>query len=1265
VDASLQPLLRRLDQLPEQYAEIREGVRQAVLVAAIDPEMALTRCRKVLELMVRDVFERRVNEPAGTRPLENLLQRLVKDGHMPRRPAAFAHGVRELGNVGTHGIGERCTADDVHQALAQLLPVLEWYAGAEPPAAAAAPAADGAAAAPAPAPPPQRLAVIPKGLRSFDAADARFFLELLPGPRDEHGLPESLRFWKQRIEAADEGTFTVGVLYGPSGCGKSSLVKAGLLPRLADHVLSVYVEATADDTEARLLRGLRRRCPDLPGDLGLVESLLAVRKGPALPPGRKVLLVLDQFEQWLHARRGEANTALVQALRQCDGQRVQALVLVRDDFWLAVSRFFQQLEVPLVEGHDMALVDLFDPLHARKVLALFGRAYGRVADDPAAAPPEQERFLDQAVAGLAEDGKVVCVRLALFADMVKGKPWTAATLRELGGTEGVGVAFLEEAFAGPRGRPHQEAARAVLRALLPETGSDIKGNMQSHAKLLEASGYARRGRDFEELLRILDGELRLLTPAQPPEPDSPDGLAAAAPAEKYYQLTHDYLVPALREWLTRKQKQTWRGRAELRLAERAALWQAKPESRHLPAWWEWLDIRLLTRKKDWTAPQRKMMRKAGRLHALRAAALLVLLLLLGWGGYEGYGALRADYLVQSLITADTADVPGLVGQVSSYRRWANGRLLHHLQNSAEDSKEHLHASLALLPIDASQAEPLGDRLLAAKQPAEVKAIRTVLHEYAPDSATRFWPVLGNEGEDRSHRLRAACALAPFAADDTRWAAVGDQVVLSLGGESVAFLGEWAALLQPVRGQLVPHLVRRLVQADASAFPAFLAVLSVYPEEAVAELHVQLQRVAPATAKQEEKQLLAQEQAQAAVALLRLGQAGRVWPLFHQGADPTCRTYLIHRCAAQGVDPALLAGRLLGDEEPDPSARQGLLLALGGYGADQRAEVTRGPLVERLLRDYRDDPDPGVHSAAAWLLRRWELAEPLARIDRELVKASPGRPRGQVTKPRWEVNGQGQTFAVIPAPGAFEIGSPADEKGRLDNEERRRVQIDYSFAVALKLVTVAEFKKFRPGFKYDGGVSPSEDAPINSVSWYEAAAYCNWLSEQEHIDKDQWCYPPVAEIERAAKEELPLKLPANWRQRIGYRLPTEAEWEYACRAGTVTAWSHGSDEGMLGRYAWYYLNSNSTMHPVGTLKPNGLGLFDVHGNAWQWCHDRYAEPKEKEPGADREYIIDKDSSRLLRGGSFSVDAVVVRSARRIWNAPAGRYDFGFRPARTYR
>ena len=212
----------------------------------------------------------------------------------------------------------------------------------------------------------------PKGLRSFDAQDADFFLELLPGPRDRDGLPDSIRFWKTRIEQTDpDETFRVGLIYGPSGCGKSSLVKAGLLPRLGEHVLPVYVEATADETETRLLYGLRKRCPALPVDLDLKETLAALRRGQGIPPAKGA----DRPGpvRAVAPRKGkEENTELVQALRQCDGGRVQCVVMVRDDFWLGVSRLCASWKSPLVEGRNIGLVDLFDVDHAKKSCLLSG-----------------------------------------------------------------------------------------------------------------------------------------------------------------------------------------------------------------------------------------------------------------------------------------------------------------------------------------------------------------------------------------------------------------------------------------------------------------------------------------------------------------------------------------------------------------------------------------------------------------------------------------------------------------------------------------------------------------------------------------------------------------------------------------------------------------------------------------------------------------------------------------------------------------------------
>jgi serine/threonine protein kinase/formylglycine-generating enzyme required for sulfatase activity len=1121
-----------------------------------------------------------------------------------------------------------------------------------------------------PAPPPVRVAgtdapsnpptdtspilkVLPKGLRSFDAQDADFFLELLPGPRDRDGLPGSIRFWKARIEETDpDNTFAVGLLYGPSGSGKSSLVKAGLLPRLAGHVQVVYVEAAPDQTEARLLAGLKKRCPALPADGGLKGALAALRRGQGVPPGKKVLLVLDQFEQWLHARQAEDAADLVQALRQCDGGRVQCMVTVRDDFWMAVTRFLAGLEVELVQGHNAAAVDLFPLRHAEKVLAAFGRAFGDLPEAASKVTPEQREFLRRAVASLAEEGKVVCVRLALFAEMMKGRPWSPATLNEVGGAAGVGATFLEETFSAPTANPkhrlHQAAARAVLRALLPEAGTDIKGHVQSRQKLLEVSGYAGRPGDFETLLHSLDTELRLVTPS---DPESSDQTQARSASEgRCYQLTHDYLIPSLRNWLTRKQRETRRGRAELRLAERAAAWTDKPEKRNLPGWWEWTRIRLHTRRRGWTPAQRRMMRRANRHYALRGALLALGVLLLAAGGWWAFGALRARAMVDTLLTARTADVPDLVHDLGPYRRWANPLLRDEAAREHLDDDKRLHVALALLPIDASQAKYLGDRLLTADGPEEVKAIRRLLHEHVPDLATRFWPVLGDDGQNKSRRLRAACALALSDANDPRWPEVGDEVVRCLAGENILLLREWAELLEPVRACLLPHQARRLVEADAGGFAACLAMLQASPEDAPAALYGELDRPVPAGARPANREVWAQRQSRAAVALLHLGQAERVWPLFRQGADPTRRTYLIHDCAELGVDPAVLASRLLEGEGEDDSIRQGLLLALGEYRADPRADVARGPLVDWALSAYRDDADPGIHSAAEWLLRRWQKADGMARLEPGHVP----RPR-EAAKPRWYVNGQGQAFVVVHAPGKFETGSPADETGRDPGlEDREPQEIDYSFALALKPVTVAEFKKLWPDFKHLPEFCPSEDTPINGLSWYDAARYCNLLSEREKIPKEQWCYEPNKRGEYAAG----MRVKPNCWKLSGYRLPREAEWEYACRAGTVTPWSHGADADQLGHYAWYDMDAKNTLHPVGLLRPNGLGLFDVHGNAWQWCQEAlYKKDDEKSEVTD-------GAVRILRGGSFRNDATYARSAKRFWSKPADKLtDSGLRPTRT--
>jgi formylglycine-generating enzyme required for sulfatase activity/tetratricopeptide (TPR) repeat protein len=586
-----------------------------------------------------------------------------------------------------------------------------------------------------------------------------------------------------------------------------------LLPRLAQHVLPVYTEATPADTEARLLKALRKACPDLLNGQGLVLALAVLRRVRVLPPGQKVLLVLDQFEQWLFARRNEPEPELVAALRHCDGEHVQAIILVRDDFWLAASRFMRELEVDLEPNSNIALVDLFDPRHARKVLASFGRAYGALPERTSDVSKDQQAFLDQAVTGLAQDGKIISVRLALFAEMVKGKPWTPATLREVGGTEGVGLTFLEETFASPQANPkhrlHQKAAQAVLKALLPQSGNDIKGRMRSEAELRDASAYANRPRDFDDLIHILDPELRLITPTDP-EGSTGEGLPTRE-GQRHYQLTHDYLVHSLRDWLTRKQRETRRGRAELRLAERAALWGGKPENRHLPSALEWAAIRALTRRKDWSESHRRMMKRAGRVYGLRAVVLAGAAALLTVAGLyvrnqqaEANRATAAAGLVQLLFKADTVRVPEIVQNLRAYRRWTDPELRRAVADPSAGPRVRLHASLALLRVDPTQVSYLEARLLDAA-PGELPVLRGALEGHRSSLTPKLWSILDTAKSGDPRLLPPAGALALYDPDSPRWAELVGKVAQAVVTVNPVFLGDWLGSLRPVRGQLTAPL----------------------------------------------------------------------------------------------------------------------------------------------------------------------------------------------------------------------------------------------------------------------------------------------------------------------------------------------------------------------------------------------------------------------------------------------------------------------------
>lgn len=1176
-----------------------------------------------------------------------------------------------------------------------------------------APLATVAAAVATPGPRPK---IVPKGLRSFDAADSDFFLELVAGPRNLQGIPDSIRLIKARIEARDlADTFVVGCIYGPSGCGKSSLIKAGVLPRLSPAIIVVFVEASADDTEATLVGRLRSRFPDLPADCSLPEAVAMLRRGGLIPAGGKLLIVIDQFEQWLQFNGGSHEGDLTAALRQCDGTHVQCLVLVRDDFWVTVNRFMYDIDVRLTDRANAAMIDLFDVDHAAKVLASFGRAYGRLPDDPGAVSREQRHFLREAIADLAVDGKVVPVRLALFAEIMKAKPWQPHVLRTLGGAAGVGVAFLEETFGtssvSARHRHHQQAARSVLKCLLPDEGMTIR-RRRTAQELLAASGYGTHPADFSNLIDLLEGELRLIVAILPQDDVPHDGRAQEDAIS--YQLAHDYLVPSLREWLTRGQKETRRGRAELLLGDRAAIWNNRRESRQLPSLWQCVQICWWTRRREWTPPQQAMMRAAARHHGSRGFVAVVAMACLGALARNAVRRNEANDLRDRLLVARIRDVPAIVRQMEPLR----ARMQPLLRAASEDAATQadpvrdLAVHLALLPADDSQVDPVLEHLLEARH-QDVGVIVAALEPYRQVVSERLWNQLADRHlQTAGRRLRAAAALASYEPDNPRWDDAISSVATLLVNEEPLVLGVWVDALRPLRTRLVPHLNALFLDGPAPSLQVRAAsVLGDYLSDSPAELAevlledyingstipytkvaphaaevvpillAELDRVLPDDADDEHlREQLAMRKANAAVGLVQLGQPSRVWSLLRQAPDPRIRSYAIDRLATSGAGAAAVAERL--EHEPDVSIRRALLLILGSYGEEAVPSGVRQAVLAKVREVYRDDPDPGIHGAGEWLLRMWNDEAWLGETTTAWRADVPGRAAREAAAvrtaaaaaPGWYVSAAGQTMVVVPGPVEFSMGSAKDDDTATFNDPVHAERIGRTYAIADKPVTVEQFRAFRPQYVLPNAFQSSPEQPAVRIDWYAAAAYCNFLSKLEGIPPDQWCYEDVS-----AAGQTDIRAKRDLLALAGYRLPTEAEMEFATRAGATTDRPYGESEELLPRYSWFAGNSAGVTHPAGRLKPNDFGLFDTLGNVLEWSQNIYLpDPRDRlrstvnhEDIEDEAELYPGDPFRTVfraqRGGSFIHSRWETRSATRVnYAVMTDTTDYmGFRIARTLR
>jgi formylglycine-generating enzyme required for sulfatase activity len=220
---------------------------------------------------------------------------------------------------------------------------------------------------------------------------------------------------------------------------------------------------------------------------------------------------------------------------------------------------------------------------------------------------------------------------------------------------------------------------------------------------------------------------------------------------------------------------------------------------------------------------------------------------------------------------------------------------------------------------------------------------------------------------------------------------------------------------------------------------------------------------------------------------------------------------------------------------------------------------------------------------------------------------------------------GMELILIPA-DEFEMGSLSEEKHRSDYEcPMHRVIIKNPYYIGKYPVSQKQWKKIM-------GKNPShfkgEDRPVEMVSWNEVQKFVKKLNEKEGTDK--------------------------------YRLPSEAEWEYACRAGSKTKYYFGNEWSKLNEYAWYAENSGSHTHPIGQKKPNSWGLYDMHGNVWEWVQDKWHENCLNSPADGSAWEDEGNSYRVSRGGSWFCDSDLCRSTSRFKRDPENHIsNLGFR------
>jgi formylglycine-generating enzyme required for sulfatase activity len=428
----------------------------------------------------------------------------------------------------------------------------------------------------------------------------------------------------------------------------------------------------------------------------------------------------------------------------------------------------------------------------------------------------------------------------------------------------------------------------------------------------------------------------------------------------------------------------------------------------------------------------------------------------------------------------------------------------------------------------------------------------------------------------------------------------------------------------------------------------------------------------------------QKRANAAVTMLKLGEKESVLPVFNWTDDPEALSQFIFRCKPRGIPVDALLD-LLDLVSVDPmkypkDTRYALLLSIGEYGRSEIPASRCETLIKKLADWYANDPSSGVHGAAGWLLRHLGEMEVAEGVDQQMELYSPDREWftlaitvqplkeksvSETTKPKPPKKTFYYTFIVHPK-GEFTIGSLDDQPDRSKDELRHTVILTRPFALLDREITFEELIAFAPQY---AGYMKQEDAAPNDAGfgahWYDSVAFCRWLGQEMGLAETDQCYadPETLDEKPYPRDPQSTSFPRDWPldlSKRGFRLPTESEWEIAARSGSRTSYGFGSEVSLLDRFGWFTENGGKKVHPGREKRPSVRGMFDLHGNLFEWTHDwdgDFGDSRQTDPVGAK-----TGSGRVYRGGSWFGVAALCRSANRFRYSPVVRnYGLGFRLA----